>query len=318
MEHNIKIVICTERGILEKYSVLLCRSLRQFGGEMSQTEIYSIAPRKGYYPSKKTISELEKLRVKHLNIDLNIRYRDYPLANKPFVCEHFENEFENSTLIFIDSDQLILNEPKEFLILEPEIKLRMVDLKGIGISNQNDIESDYWTQVFSELNVDYTKFSNLETSCGDLIFPYFNSGLIISKSTNGVFKKWRQNLEKIIGDDIIPKNGAFFLEQSVFSATVLQINLPFKLVDNAYNYPFSLHDKISPKFKMDDFSKIVTAHYHDLLVTKPYPKFFVDFLNRTEKGQWLKAQINDLAIKPPCYLRQIYDKMKRKLRKFFF
>jgi hypothetical protein len=310
----IKIVICTERGILEKYSLLMCRSLRQFGGEMSQTEIYSIAPRKGYYPSKKTIFEFEKLGVKHENLELNKRYKNYPLANKPFVCEYIEEKFPNDTLVFIDSDQIILNEPTIFNS-NSSLLLRMVDRKGIGFNGEKDINYNYWEKLFSLLHIDIKHLKQHETSSGEVIYPYFNSGLIVSHATLGLFKQWRINFERIVKEDILPKDGSFFLEQSIFSATVMQMKLPFEFLPNSYNYPFSLHDSISNKLKINDFDSLYTAHYHDLFITKPYPAFLTIFLATSEKGRWLQQQIQSLNIKPESLLAKYYNKVKKKLSK---
>ena len=314
VEHNIKIIICTERGILEKYSLLLCRSLRQFGGEMSQTEIYSIAPRKANYPSKKTISEFEKLGVKHTNIDLNKRYKNYPLANKPFVCEYIEEKFPNDTLVFIDSDQIILNEPTVFNS-NSSLLLRMVDRKGVGFGGEKDINYSYWQKLFNLLHIDIQQLKQHATSSGEVIFPYFNSGLIVSRASLGLFKQWRINFERIVKEDILPKDGSFFLEQSIFSATVMQMKLPFEFLPNSYNYPFSLHDSISDKLKINDFDTLHTAHYHDLFITKPLPSFFTTFLSISEKGQWLKDEIQSLNIKPDGVLAKYYNKVKKKLSK---
>ena len=314
MSSTAKIIICTERGILEKYSLLLCRSLRQFGDDMSNIEIYSIAPRKGYYPSKKTISEFEKLGIKHENLNLNTRYKHYPLANKPFVCEYIEKKFPNDRLVFIDSDQIIFNEPSIFNS-EKQLLLRMVDRKGIGFESEQDGNYAYWQKLFTLLHIDIKQLKHYETSSGEVIFPYFNSGLIVSHATLGLFKQWRINFENVVNENIMPTDGSFFLEQSIFSATVMQMQLSFELIPNSYNYPFSLHDSISDKLKIKDFNTLHTAHYHDLLINKPYPLFLETFLNTSEKGQWLQHQIQSLNIKPNGLLAKYYNKLKKKLSK---
>ncbi len=319
MEHNIKIVICTERGILEKYSVLLCRSLRQFGGDMSQTEIYSIAPRQGYYPSQKTIYELEKLGVTHLNINLNTAFKDDYFVNKFIAAGYIEKKYPESSIVFLDSDQLFFNPPTAFKLTEnTDVMIRAVDRKNIGVSSKNDTEWDYWNALYKLLEIDITKLHKVETSTGELILPYFQGGMIVSKAKNNLFTHIEKNYALVRQHKIAPKDGNFFVEQSTYSATILQQNLRFELVPNTYNYPFSLHNEIAPKFRVSNFENLHTAHYHDLLVAKKKPHYFSEFLENTEKGQWLKAQINDLAIKPPSYLMQFSDKLKRKLSKKFF
>ena len=114
MQKQPKIIICTEKGKIEKYAVLLCRSIRKFGGEYADAKIFSFAPRKGFGPKKETLIEFKKLGVNHQNIELNKEYRKYPLANKPLVCAYFEEKYPNENIIFIDSDQIVFNQPDDF------------------------------------------------------------------------------------------------------------------------------------------------------------------------------------------------------------
>jgi hypothetical protein len=319
VEHNIKIVICTERGILEKYSVLLCRSLRQFGGDMSQTKIYSIAPRQGYYPSQKTISELEKLGVIHLNSNLNTAFKDDYFVNKFIAAGYIEKKYPESSIVFLDSDQLFFNPPTAFKLTEnTDVMIRAVDRKNIGVSSKNDSEWDYWNALYKLLEIDITKLHKVETSTGELILPYFQGGMIVSKAKNNLFTHIEKNYALVRQHKLAPKDGNFFVEQSTYSATILQQNLRFELVPNTYNYPFSLHNEIAPKFRVSNFENLHTAHYHDLLIHHPYPNYFKAFLENSEKGQWLNTQINELGISPPGYLGSMYEKLKRKLRKKFF
>jgi len=314
-----KIIICTERGILEKYSLLLCRSLRQFGGDMSNTEIYSIAPRKGYYPSQKTIRDLELIGVKHLNIDLNTTYPDDYFVNKFVAGSYIESKFPDATVVFLDSDQIILNPPTGFILPKDiDVMVRVVDRKNIGVSSENDVEWDYWKALYQAFAINYTTLSQVETSSGERIYPYFQGGMIISKASNGLFSQIKRNYAVVRENKIRPKAGNFFLEQSTYSATISQMQLNYLLVPNTYNYPLSLHEEISSKVSVQDFTQLHTAHYHDLLTTKPYPNYFDVFLNTTEKGQWLSEQIKALDIKPEGAISSFIAKLRKKLSKKFF
>ncbi|MFP5470098.1 MAG: hypothetical protein ACLGGV_00745 [Bacteroidia bacterium] len=319
MEHTIKIVICTERGILEKYSVLLCRSLRQFGGEMSQTEIYSIAPRQAYYPSQKTISELEKLGATHLNSNLNSAFKDDYFVNKFIAAGYIEKKYPESIIVFLDSDQLFFNPPTAFQLAEnTDVMIRAVDRKNIGVSSEIDTEWNYWNALYKLLEIDITKLHKVETSTGELILPYFQGGMIVSKAKNNLFAHIEKNYALVRQQQLAPKDGNFFVEQSTYSATILQQQLRFELVPNTYNYPFSLHNEIAPKFTVSNFENLHTAHYHDLLVAKKKPHYFSEFLENTEKGQWVKEQIIDLNIKPDTLWQKYLKKARKKLRKNFF
>ena len=316
MQKQPKIIICTEKGKLEKYSILLCRSIRKYGGIFSDAEIFSFSPRKGFEPSEATLKEFKKLNVKYDNTVLNTKYRAYPLANKPIVCAHFEEKYPNNTVVFIDSDQIVFNEPLQFYLPEnTDLLIRPVDRRGVGFSSKQDSEYNYWQNISKKIGFDFNLESKVETSIGETIHPYFNSGLIITKTSLGLFKQWKENFELIFQSNIRPENGDFFLEQSVFSATVLQMKLNYSLVDNSYNYPFSIHDEIIKKKQLNSLSDMVTAHYHNMLVNKAKPSYLSFFLEDTEKGIWLKKQISELEIKPDTQFSKLLQKVKRKMLK---
>ncbi len=316
MQKNPKIIICTEKGKLEKYAILLCRSIRTFGGKLSNVEILSFAPRKGFEPSKQTLKAFEELGVIHENIELNTEYRTYPLANKPLVCAYVEEQYSNQNIVFIDSDQIVFNEPIDFeLPNDCDLLIRPVDFKGVGFSSTEEPNFVYWKKLMEDLNFDVLTYDKLKTSTGDDIYPYFNSGLIITNTKHGLFKQWLKNFELIYSKNLLPDNGIFFLEQSLFSATVLQLGLNFRMLKNTYNYPFSIQEKLSSEVKEQDLSKLVTAHYHDLFATKNLPKFYTEFSKLTEKGRWLADHVKKLEIKPDNYFQKIKAKIKRKLLK---
>lgn len=305
--------------MLEKYSIILSRSLRKFGGEFSNIPIYSIAPRKGYYPSKKTQTILSAAGVEHINIDLNKEYKDDYFVNKFVSSAYIEDLFPHSTIVFLDSDQLFLNSPKDFILLEGiDVAVRMVDQMGIGISDEKSLEWDYWQGLYQTFGIDIKELKKHETSLGQSIYPYFQGGMIVSKSANKLFGQIKENYIKVRNSNIRPVNGNFFIEQSVYSATVLQMKLKYDFVGVKYDYPFSMHEKIDSKYRVSDLSSIVTAHYHNMLVEKPRPKYFDDFLNHTEKGKWLKQQIDELKIKPDNIFKKYLKRVKKKLSKNFF
>lgn len=316
MSTNVKIIICTEKGILEKYSLLLCRSIRKYAGDLSDIEIHSYAPRKSFFPSSKTIQLLKHEGVHHHNLDLNKKYKYYSLANKPFVCEQAEKQFPNSILIFIDSDQVIFNSFEKIINLLPnQVFVRPVDFKGVGCSDEKDNNYTYWKKLQQELKYEDPKIK-VKTSVGEDIYPYFNTGLLAVNSALGVFSQWRMNLEMAIKKKLFPAD-KFFLEQSLFTATLFQKETEWQIMPKTYNYPISAQSKISSELIVDT-NQIVTAHYHNLLVIRPLPDYFDDFLNNTDKGKWLKQQIEELNIKPPTSLEKLINKAKKKLFKKFF
>lgn len=92
-------------------STLFALSLRRFGGRLNDIPIYSYAPRPGVDVGSRTRGYFEKLRVNHKHIPLNIKFQDYPLANKPLVAAYAEQNLEVDIIVFVDSDMLLFAEP---------------------------------------------------------------------------------------------------------------------------------------------------------------------------------------------------------------
>jgi len=101
---NAEIIICTEKGDLERMAKLLIWSLREFGGKFSNVPIYSYQPRKGHEVSGETMRFFENYEVELVDICFNQEYSHYPLANKIFACAHREQNTSADTLIFLDTD----------------------------------------------------------------------------------------------------------------------------------------------------------------------------------------------------------------------
>jgi hypothetical protein len=77
---SIAFIICTEPGRLENQSVLLAQSIREFGGKLKDTPIYSYHPRSGNGLTEQTLAKFSALQVQHQQIELNTEFADYYLT----------------------------------------------------------------------------------------------------------------------------------------------------------------------------------------------------------------------------------------------
>jgi hypothetical protein len=132
-------IICTERHF-EHNSLLLIRSLRVFGGETGSTmPIFSYSPRSSNVPTDECFHAMAKLGV-HVVLNVHNPWPHYPLANKVVALAHAEQALPFETLVFFDSDQIVLH-PLDNLQLGDgiDVAARPVDRKRIGFSNENDV-----------------------------------------------------------------------------------------------------------------------------------------------------------------------------------
>lgn len=268
-DQNTAIIICTEKGRLERQAVLLAITLRFFGGNLSQLPIYSFAPRAGYAPTGRTLEWFDFLNVSHLTVPLNTRWPSYPLANKPIVCDYAEKTLQENCLVFIDSDQIFFNEPLAFAAIPPNtVFVRPVDVKGIGTVSLQ--ESNYWNELYNLFNLQPDQLITTTVDQTDIL-PYFNSGLIVTQKVNGLFSVWNTVFSKIMESGISPLEGDYFIEQSSFTIATLVSGVTVSILPLTYNVP--LHSHRYRKSHRNGLHNGITFHYHSELFGEKYKSF---------------------------------------------
>lgn len=300
-----EIIICTERGKLENYSKLLVSSLRQNGGALKDLPIISYQPRKGREISSKTRKFFESQSIEHVSLELNRDFADYPLANKPLVCAHHERYSKADTLIFLDSDTLFFKEPKEFeLPADADTILRPVGMKNIGASGPDDPNFNYWKNLYEYLGVSNYKYIRSVID-NRKILEYYNTGHIVSAKNTGLFQQWEENFRTIFSTDIRPKE-LFYLEQSIFGATVSQLDLRVQQFSSAYNYPvYFLENRKMLKdhpYRIP-FEDIVSLHYHKAFEKSFKHELISKVFNTTLKGRETGKMVRQSGVFPPLSYR---------------
>ncbi|MGF1587857.1 MAG: hypothetical protein ACFCU7_01185 [Pleurocapsa sp.] len=322
MSIPIAFIICTEPGRLEKQSAILAESIRQFGGKLKDTPIYSFHPRRGSPIADETIKQFESLRVNHQQVVLNVKYHDYYLANKPLVCAYAEQNIEAEILVFLDSDKCFFAEPQEFWLPDNyNVGLRIEYGRGIGSTGKQDIQDDYWQQLYQTFGVKDERF--VCTPIGNKrIRAYWNSGMIAVRRSAGIFTAWKNNFEKVMELQITPKQGDYMIEQSVLSATVCAMEEEVFTFSSGYSYPLPLHNRLSTEFQLDSFEKIVSIHYFDLFYYRDWQNQLNKLKNIDKKSanyHWLCQAISryNLDYKPNInkYIF-ILKRIEKRLRQF--
>ena len=313
MSTPIAFVICTEPGNLEKQSLLLVRSLREFGGSLKNTPVYSFHPRLGANISKQTLKSFEVLEVCHQQIILNYKYPLYGVANKPLVCAYAEEKIDAEVLVFLDSDQCFFSEPKKLLLPQSyDIAIRPEDLNLIGSKGKDDPNEDYWQKLYEICQVKSEIFIST-TVDNQKIRAYWNSGMVAARRSKGFFTSWKKNFETVMDIQLKPKRGLFFVEQSVLSATICSLTDAILTLPQEYNYPLNMHYRMPKNKKIRDLDNIVTIHYHKLFREEHEEGLKkLDLQKTSSKYQWLyKSLLNQKIQTKKLEFYKI--KMKRNL-----
>lgn len=288
------VIICTERHF-EHNSLLLIRSLRAFGGEAgSSMPIFSYSPRSSNVPTDECLNAMAKLGVQ---VVLNVHnpWPHYPIANKVVALARAEQTVPFETLVFFDSDQIVLH-PLDNLHLQDgiDVAVRPVDRKNIGFANENDVNYAYWKHLYTISGTWPTR--KVETTVGrELIWEYYNSGLISARRDSGILSHWLFVLQRVLASDLFP-NRPFFVEQSSFAAAVTAKAKGVSILPVGYNYPISSSNEWQLSAEL--VSKAITLHYHTSFETGRWHKL----LDQREKGHlplsesvlsWLRSNLKD-------------------------
>ena len=318
----IAFIICTEPGRLEKQSQILAESIRQFGGNLKDTPIYSFHPRQGEPVADETLKQFAVLGVDHQQVALNLKYHDYYLANKPYVCAYAEQTIDAEILVFLDSDKCFFAEPTEFLLPDDyNIGLRVEYGRGIGSTGTEDIQDEYWRQLYQILDVKQEQF--VCTPIGNKkIRAYWNSGMVAVRKNAGIFTAWQENFEKVMQQGIVPKQGNYMLEQSSLSATVCALEENVFTFSSAYSYPLPLHNRLSAEFQLKSFEQIVSIHYFGMFYYQNWQKELDKIKNMDKKSakyEWLRQTILNYDLDYKSINTKYYyslKKIEKRLRQF--
>jgi hypothetical protein len=296
---SLAFVACIERGELEEKALLLCRSIRRFGGAFGGAPIFTFQPRAGTTITAKTASQLDALGVRHLDEVLNRDFAHYAIANKIFAAARAEDLAQEEVVVFVDSDSIITSEPVK-LALAPHIDaaVRPVDIhrmpeepdedahpfwrtrhRRMSSSGPGDRNDVYWTRMYDLLKVlpssaaageggrrpgeGTTRFEPyVETTCSrQRIRAYFNSGLIAVRRSAGLFAQWRDDFLQLVAANHIPRE-LHYMDQLSLAATLTRIHSRVDTLDGAYNYPLPGRSMLAEPYGSMPLEQLVHVHYN--------------------------------------------------------
>jgi len=259
---SVAFVICTERH-LENKSLLLVRSLRRFGGTLgAASPVFSYSPRPDAIPSDGLLRNLAALDVRLVFDVHNSRWSDYPFANKVVACAHAERNLPADTIIFLDTDQIVLREPSALELLPcVDAALRPVDRKYIGLGHDDDANYPYWMTLY-ELSGSLPTRKVKTTLDQDVIWEYYNSGLIAVRRSAGILSHWERLLGQILESGVLPTTGVAYVEQSAFAASVTAKAKEVTVLPPEYNFPVTPEWRETLVGYPDVVTNAKTLHYH--------------------------------------------------------
>ena len=251
---------CIERGILEEQTLLLCRSIRRFGGRYRDEPIYAIQPRAGHEVSATTADELTRLGVRHRCEILNRDFVDYPVGNKIFACAWAEEVLDADVLVFLDSDTIFTGEPEALDLADGfDAAIRPAHSVGHNSSGPGHPMDPYWKRVYDLLGVVEEHY--VETELGTSTRAYFSAGLIAVRRRAGLFRRWKSDFLKLTEENCLPESGIARADEIALAATMLRAMGRVKLLDGRYNYLIFKRAQLVSPWDRAQLEDLIHVHY---------------------------------------------------------
>jgi hypothetical protein len=253
-------IACVERGHLEAQTILLCRSIRRFGGGFRDAAIHTFEPRIGHAIAPATRRVLEELGVVHHVDVLNRSFVDQPVVNKVFACARAEESLDEEVLVFLDSDTVVIGEPDALdLPSGIDVALRPAYSAGLNSSGPGHPMDAYWRGVYEFFGIDNARY--VETELGTITRAYYSAGLIAARREAGFFGRWRSIFLELVCIDRLPESGISRADEIALAVAALEAKDRVRSLDGGYNYLIFRRAQLAAPWDRAQLEAVVHVHY---------------------------------------------------------
>ncbi len=304
-------VLCIENNAIRAQALLLCESIRQFGGRHRCAPILAVAPRPGLGIDKEAQKRLEAMDVEYAEEPLNRVCPEYGSANRVFTAAWAERRARSEWIVVLDSDTVFLAELE--LPANADVAVRPVDMKGSATEGPGDPFEDYWTRLADIQGVPLDSLPFVRTTvCDQRIRASYNGGLIVVRRERGILGAWADLFARSVAAGLKPWKGnnlnvhastglvgheAAEYWGSNQAAVALAIWGTTKRVvhyPDTYNVPLHLLMERPALTPVSKASPLIHVHYH-WLFTAPYYERALATLRDLGAGpdrlDWLLARL---------------------------
>jgi hypothetical protein len=277
----------------ERESLLLAHSIRRYGGAYADAPIWVLIPQGRSPFSEKAQAALRQLDVNLVPFDVPDAVLDFPFGGKVFAARAAESRLESSgrLLVWMDSDTVILKEPREFLIPENiSLGYRPVMLKNISSPYDEPVD-EFWRVIFKTCGTSEAHIFPMETTSDKVIIrPQFNAGILVVRPEKELLRSWAENFAELYGHPALDKTYQehilykIFVHQSVLSATLLAMLKQEEMQDLG-------PDVNLPVFLGPERGDAVTSLRYDEFKFFSGPDWESKFSLDEERMAWLREQI---------------------------
>jgi hypothetical protein len=304
-------VLCIENNELREQALLLCESLRRYGGRQRDARVVAFAPRPGLGVGRETRARLADLAVDYVDEPLNTACLAYGPANRIYAGARAEAQLDSEWIAVLDSDTLVLDEIE--LPVAHDAAVRPVDEKGSATRGPDDPFEPYWERMAELAGIGLGRLPRVRTTItGEPIRASYNGGFAVVRRSAGILRRcariFTASLERGwrpyagAGIDVHASTGSVGRDGSEFwgsSQTALALAIwastdRVRHLPDRYNVPLHLiaaAGEIDPRWLAAPPAHV---HYHWMFDAKSH-EIALELLARlgvaTDALRWLEARL---------------------------
>lgn len=275
---QVSFVLCLEANRLEPQGLLLCESIRTFGGRYARSPIIGVSPRPELALGAEARARFRDLGVTVIDEPLNLTGHPYGTINRIVAGAWAEARLTTSHLIMLDTDVVFTAEPR-FAIAD--VGVRPVDMKGSASSGPDDELDVYWARICALAGIALDHIPMLHATVGqDLIRASYNGGFAVVRRSLEILQKTKDIFFQSFGEDMRPLLGRgvnvkastglvglaasewWGSSQAALSAAIWSKTRDVYVYEPEYNIPVHLLVDDSRSWPLR--SRPVLLHYHYL------------------------------------------------------
>ncbi|MFX0168283.1 MAG: hypothetical protein ACFE89_02900 [Candidatus Hodarchaeota archaeon] len=252
--------------------LLLVESIRSFAGTLAEKPIWVCTPETSQELSKATKDKLHKLDADLISFVIDETKLPFFFADTIQAIAFAESLAERDTglIAWLDSNTLVLNEPKSFLLEETKsLGYRPVHHTLIGSRYEEPLDP-FWTQIYRSCQIPKDRIFPMVTHVDSTqIRPYFNAGILVTRPTNRLCQIWHDTFFELYQKPQCQefyhqdKRYEIFIHQAVLSGVILSLFPTEELQElpRTYNYPLHLFREDISDTRPSTLEELVTIRH---------------------------------------------------------
>lgn len=286
MKDFLTFVLCIENNAILPQALLLCESIREFGGRYRRAPILAVSPRPGLGIDRESRQRLDAMDVEYAEEPLNHVCPEYGSANRVFTAAWAERRATTEWIAVLDSDTIFLGELD--LPGEADVAVRPIDSKGSATEGPLDPFDEYWMQLaaLGRIPLDCLPFVETTDRCHRVRASY-NGGLTVVRRDKGILSAWADLFSRSVVAGLKPWKGRapnvyastgfvgpaaseyWGSNQAAAALAIWSTTLRVQQYPDSYNVPLHLLMDRPDLVAGPRCSPLVHVHYH-WVFTDPY------------------------------------------------